>query len=106
MVIGDLAAGMHEKIQSGDLVTLVGYVRNVDSTGRLDLAIMDQTDHTKTIEMEHWVGPRYLCKPSDTAYGIERDLKHNKLQRLQKERDQLMIEITALDDKIVSLRNK
>lgn len=86
------------KVEVGDLVTLVGKVSYVDgSDGSFKVEFVNPLNLSDTVQCDAFIDSNMVCRPSPTAFDIDRQMKIDRLKELDKEREALIKEL-GLDD--------
>ena len=86
------------KPQDGDLITLVARVRHYDdSDNTFQFDVIDPVDHSKTECVDTFIGINYVCRPSPSAYPIERSVIEAKLKALDAARADLLKDLGTLN---------
>ncbi len=89
------------KPQDGDLVTLVARVRHFDdSDNTFQFDVVDPVDHSKMECVDTFIGTNFICRPSPSAYPIERSVIEAKLKALDATREDLLKDLGTLNNVI------
>ncbi|MFY0658116.1 MAG: hypothetical protein JXR12_15365 [Neptunomonas phycophila] len=85
----------------GDLVTLVAKVRHFDSSDNtFQFDVVNPSDPSELECVDTFISTKFVCRPSPSAFPIERHKVEQELEAVEEKRKQLLRELGTLNEQI------